>query len=73
MFIFINFLCRNIDKAKLGKYKLDPASILFVLFSSNLMGIVTARSLHYQFYVWYYHSIAWILWISRLPTGIRYE
>lgn len=28
-----------------------------ILFTSNLIGIVFARSLHYQFYVWYYHSL----------------
>lgn len=28
-----------------------------ILFTSNFIGIVFARSLHYQFYVWYYHSI----------------
>ncbi|KAF7637289.1 hypothetical protein Mgra_00003255 [Meloidogyne graminicola] len=41
--------------------RLDTHDILFVLFSSNLIGIIFARSLHYQFYCWYYHSIPYLL------------
>lgn len=28
-----------------------------IILESNLIGIFCARSLHYQFYVWYYHSL----------------
>jgi hypothetical protein len=33
-----------------------------ILFSSNLVGIVFARSLHYQFYAWYAHQIVFLAW-----------
>ena len=33
-----------------------------MLFSSNLLGIAFARSLHYQFYAWYAHQIVFLVW-----------
>jgi len=35
-----------------------------ILFTSNVLGIVFARSLHYQFYAWYAHQIVFLLWQS---------
>eukprot|EP01026_Neomeris_dumetosa_P022717 TRINITY_DN1957_c1_g1_i6.p2 TRINITY_DN1957_c1_g1~~TRINITY_DN1957_c1_g1_i6.p2 ORF type:complete len:404 (+),score=32.81 TRINITY_DN1957_c1_g1_i6:178-1389(+) len=35
---------------------------LYILFSGNFIGILCARSLHYQFYSWYYHTIPFLLW-----------
>jgi alpha-1,3-mannosyltransferase len=43
------------------------ASMVFV---SNFIGILCARSLHYQFYSWYFHTIPFLLMGSRVP--IRY-
>ncbi|GJD06666.1 Probable Dol-P-Man:Man(5)GlcNAc(2)-PP-Dol alpha-1,3-mannosyltransferase [Galdieria sulphuraria] len=36
--------------------------IVTVLFQCQLIGIVFARSIHYQFYTWYFHSLPWILY-----------
>ncbi len=44
------------------------AVILTVLFVSNLIGVSLARTLHYQFYVWYFHSLPYLLWTS-FPAG----
>jgi len=40
---------------------LNAHHILYVMFTSNFIGIMFARSLHYQFYVWYFHSLPFLL------------
>ena len=35
--------------------------IPLLLFTSNLIGITAARSLHYQFHSWYFHQIPFLL------------
>ena len=45
--------------------------IVLVLFGCNLVGVAFARSLHYQFYVWYFHSLPWLLWNTGLPVVLR--
>jgi len=56
---------------KANKIKLTPDYIVLVMFSCNLIGITFARSLHYQFYVWYYHTLPFLLWQTRIPVVLR--
>ncbi|NXW92916.1 ALG3 mannosyltransferase, partial [Alopecoenas beccarii] len=49
------------------KHPSPPLTIVFVLFSSNFLGICCSRSLHYQFYVWYFHTLPYLLWCT--PTA----
>lgn len=50
---------------------LSAAHITYVMLTSNFIGIVCAKSLHYQFYVWYFHSVPFLLWHSALPIPVR--
>lgn len=51
--------------------RLTSDHIITVLFTSNFIGIVLARSLHFQFYVWYFFTIPYLLWSTALPNTIR--
>ncbi|XP_019628046.1 PREDICTED: dol-P-Man:Man(5)GlcNAc(2)-PP-Dol alpha-1,3-mannosyltransferase-like [Branchiostoma belcheri] len=54
------------DQAQLSSHE-----IVSVLFASNFIGLCFSRSLHYQFYVWYYHTLYYLLWTTDLPTVVR--
>ncbi|XP_037886734.1 lethal(2)neighbour of tid protein 2 [Glossina fuscipes] len=41
-------------------------------FITNFIGVVFARSLHYQFYVWYFHSLPYLAWSTPYSLGTRY-
>ncbi|KAF8955451.1 glycosyltransferase family 58 protein [Flammula alnicola] len=45
--------------------------IATVLFTSNLIGILFARSLHYQFYSWYAQQIPFLAWRTRFPLPLK--
>ncbi len=49
------------------RLELTNERIASMVFASNFLGILCARSLHYQFYSWYFHSIPFILMGSRVP------
>ncbi|KAG6467363.1 hypothetical protein ZIOFF_074806 [Zingiber officinale] len=50
---------------------LNKSYVASVMFTGNFIGIVCARSLHYQFYSWYFYSLPFLLWISPFPTPLR--
>ena len=37
--------------------QLSPEYIIYTMFVSNYVGIAFARTLHYQFYCWYFYSL----------------
>ena len=41
------------------------------LFMCNFIGVMFARSLHYQFYVWYYHTLHYLAWSTPFPVKFR--
>ena len=50
---------------------MSPVMMTTILFTSNFVGVMFARSLHYQFYSWYFHTLPWLLWGTRLPIVAR--
>jgi hypothetical protein len=61
----ISSLCTGIGR-------LSPTFITTVIFSSNFIGIVFARSLHYQFYCWYFHMLPYLLsHCTQVPLGAK--
>ena len=67
----LKLLYRGLSLKSAWKKGLDPDHVLLVLFTSNFVGIVCARSLHYQFYSWYFHSIPYLLWRTRYHVLVK--
>lgn len=43
---------------------LSPTYVIYTMFVSNFVGIAFARTLHYQFYSWYFQTVPFMVWIS---------
>lgn len=56
-----------------GAYTDSPSFILHCLLTANFAGIVFSRTLHYQFYSWYWHSLPYLLCTaaSALPPIVK--
>lgn len=59
------------DSDRTGSKLLRAEHIATVMFAGNFIGIVCARSLHYQFYSWYFYSLPYLLWKTPFPTLVR--
>lgn len=42
------------------------------IFLANFIGVVCARSLHYQFYVWYFHSLPYLIWYTDYNLSLKF-
>ncbi|KRZ94313.1 Dol-P-Man:Man(5)GlcNAc(2)-PP-Dol alpha-1,3-mannosyltransferase [Trichinella sp. T8] len=51
-----------------GTVHLKNQEIVLLLAGINLIGISFSRSLHYQFYVWYYHLLPFLSWQTPYST-----
>ncbi|CAM9171944.1 unnamed protein product, partial [Hapterophycus canaliculatus] len=54
-----------------ANFHLHPEYVVKTLFVSNIIGIVFCRSLHYQFYSWYYHTLPFLLWQTNFSVAVR--
>lgn len=68
-------LLKDVDKSKINAaktIKFDRNAQLMVLpfFVTNLIGIACARSLHYQFYCWYFHSLIYLGFCTKYKQAI---
>jgi alpha-1,3-mannosyltransferase len=51
---------------------MSPEHVLSTLFVSNFIGICCARTLHYQFYCWYFSALPFLLWReTSYPIWVR--
>ena len=50
---------------------LDAKQMVTILFSGNLIGVICARTLHFQFYSWYFHMLPFLLWQISMRTAFR--
>lgn len=50
----------------------SPTEVAAVLFTSNLVGVLFARSLHYQFQSWYFYQLPFFVCLSPLPEVSAY-
>ncbi|CAL7944609.1 unnamed protein product [Xylocopa violacea] len=55
------------------KFDMSTLSQLFIypIFIANFVGMTFSRSLHYQFYIWYYHTLPYVAWCTGYKTIIK--
>ncbi|KAJ3916271.1 glycosyltransferase family 58 protein [Lentinula edodes] len=54
-----------------GVAPVTPDYVATTMFTSNLIGLIFARSLHYQFYSWYAQQIPFLIFRTRYPMLLK--
>ncbi|CAC5382243.1 ALG3 [Mytilus coruscus] len=78
LLIFFHFKWKRLYQCVRFKLEMKPlphtltsSQIILPLFTANFIGMCFSRSLHYQFYVWYFHTLHYLLWSTALPSVVR--
>ncbi|KAL3849769.1 hypothetical protein ACJIZ3_011651 [Penstemon smallii] len=66
-----SFALKQINSSNSNFRVLTTEHIATTMFVGNFIGIVCARSLHYQFYSWYFYSLPYLLWRTTFPSWLR--
>eukprot|EP00759_Apiculatamorpha_spiralis_P008459 PhF_6_TR15452/c0_g1_i2/m.24005/K03845/ALG3; alpha-1,3-mannosyltransferase len=54
--------------------RFTPRDVVQIFFEYNVVGITFSRTMHYQFYSWFFHQLPFVLWVSipaSVPTMVR--
>jgi len=61
---------KSLSRSKLVQSTNYLRKIVCTLFVSNFIGICFSRSLHYQFYVWYYHQLPFLFYLTGISNSL---
>mmetsp|Transcript_126109 Transcript_126109/g.251830 ORF Transcript_126109/g.251830 Transcript_126109/m.251830 type:complete len:421 (+) Transcript_126109:86-1348(+) len=50
---------------------LDAKTTICVWFACNFVGVACLRTMHFQFLVWYFHSVPFLAWFALKPDEYR--
>ncbi|XP_068080239.2 dol-P-Man:Man(5)GlcNAc(2)-PP-Dol alpha-1,3-mannosyltransferase isoform X1 [Danio rerio] len=67
-------ILKDPSERKETAHKVNADQMVLILFTSNFIGMCFSRSLHYQFYVWYFHTLPYLLWsggVKKLAHLLR--
>ncbi|CBQ71473.1 related to Alpha-1,3-mannosyltransferase [Sporisorium reilianum SRZ2] len=65
------WILNNLSNNSRHLVRSQQVAVLCTAFTSNVIGILCSRSLHYQFYSWYFHQVPLLLWFSKLPVILK--
>ena len=70
LFLFSSSLTAD-RKSQVGSppLQLSPMYITSTLLTSNFIGVCFARTIHYQFYSWYFHALPFLLLYHHIPPS----
>lgn len=72
LLLHVGLLVAYVYRLTKAKRPVNAETVLSTFFVSNFIGICCARTLHYQFYSWYFSSLPFLLWRETpYPLPIR--